>query len=255
MIDAEREKYLRDLEEYRASLLAHYQDTGILTTRMVTEATLAWHPFDFMETFAPEWYRRGENHSYRRPDNFLEDLADYEHEAREGGLAPCAEGLIAYSWHKWGLNPWKPIWEDLQELNKLAPLVEKAIWRNWLQGYYQKATRTGHIATAGYVDMLVWGSAGRVMVQFQPFDAETPFISFITAEEDEGYEELGLDRPRMGIQGLHGTPKELSGLVTPLLERTGELRALIRPQGTVTLDAVAALQAQAKAEAREEAKG
>jgi len=232
---AERAAYLEQVRQDQAEMLAHYQKTGKVTTRMLTEATLAWCPFDWMVHFAPEWYRAGLQHKYRRPENFFEDLVAYEATVPKGEK-PNAVGLIQFSWERWESHPWKPIWEDMQTLNALCAEFEAKVWSVWLQRYYQEAEKRGHSCTLDNLSMLVWGCAGRVMVTLQPHTQEEEgvecYLTFIVAERGSG-------SATMGVRGVYGTLEQARGLVTPFLERSEEAKHLTHPHEFVTHPVVA----------------
>jgi hypothetical protein len=103
--------------------------------------------------------------------------------------------------------------EAMDGVSALARQFEEQHWIGGIQGYYQSSCKRGHKATVGEMDVLLWGSAGRVLMTFQDKrNVDDPLARYNGANITLIFDETS-PTARGGIQSIVATVEEATALL------------------------------------------
>lgn len=123
--------------------------------------------------------------------------------------------------------------EALRAINQSNTAIERAVrdfdllvWRTWMQSYYQKSDRRLHEARTEGMDLTLWGSAGRVLVNIQstkpPILASEslPLVTIIAIEDGD---------KDAGLQSIDATEEQARSLIAKAVKHSDAIRTSITP--------------------------
>jgi hypothetical protein len=157
-----------------------YKKSGIITTKVMMEGSMAKHYFE--ET----------------------DLSRLRPESRE-----------FYMQNK---GPLLKVANDVEEIHKLVAEFENKHWLPYIKKYWNDTDKRGHIADSSNCTIMMWGCAGRVLITAeQPGSSITMIFSdYVASEED--VKNYGNLTQRGGIQGINAKKEDAILIMNELIE-------------------------------------
>ncbi len=157
-----------------------YKKSGIITTRIMMEASLAKYRFE------------------------------------EGNFSSLREEYRQF--YLQNKVPLLKVANDVEEIKNLVDKFEDKHWLPYLKKYWNETTDRGHIADSQNCTIMMWGSAGRVLITAEePADNITMIFSdYVTTEED--IKKYGNMTQRGGIQGINATKEKAVDIMSELIK-------------------------------------
>lgn len=183
--------YVCNVVEY----IDEYKKSGIITTKIMMEASLAKYHFE------------------------KESFVNLREEFRE-----------LYMQNK---SPLLKVANDVEEIGKLVGQFEDKHWLPYLKKYWNETTDRGHVANSQNYTIMMWGSAGRVLITAKENANSITMIfsDYVTTEEDiKKYGNMMTQRG--GIQGITATKEKAVAILNELIKME---RIEFHPKESVTL--------------------
>jgi hypothetical protein len=102
---------------------------------------------------------------------------------------------------------------DVEEIKKLMDEFEDKHWLPYLKKYWNDSKERGHIADSNNCTIMMWGSAGRVLITAEePGSSITMIFSDYVATEEDNMTQRG------GIQGITATKEKAIAIMQELIK-------------------------------------
>lgn len=96
--------------------------------------------------------------------------------------------------------------DDVTEISKLVNKFEEKHWLPYLKKYWNDASKRGHIADSKNCTIMMWGSAGRVLITAEQPGSDITMIFSDYVATDESIKRYGnMTQRGGGIQGIRAT--------------------------------------------------
>lgn len=95
------------------------------------------------------------------------------------------------------VEPWHAtLLQDMENVCIEAKVFEREVWWPAVQNYYQISDRRGHKTRINGIDVLLWGSAGRVLITTEDASSQVTLICI---------EDNPLGKSSMGVKSIEAT--------------------------------------------------
>lgn len=193
--ESDREARLRNHRRKMKEETERFAQDGVLTTWLHTQSALQMQGYGFL--------REKDPHNLVRPGWLASEV-------RDAFLAQSeCKDFQAFVDQRRNADPLKPIFEEFAEINAAVAVFCDWAWKGGLKRYYNASNLRGHSGIINGVQVLMWGSAGRVLITLGREGSRTPSLTLI------GTDGVG---DSLGIQGITATKEEALSLLQGVSE-------------------------------------